>query len=182
MTRAGAGDAAGDAAVTGVAAVTLLVADLARSARWYADLLGLDYLREFRVDGRLWGVVLLHRPAGFVLLLQARETEPEARVPDGFRPVVLAAPSREFLDAMADRCRRLGAEPRGPSADPDGSVLDVTDPDGMILRFRHVTADTGGPGGKAPPFLGITYDADAAVTGTYDTPALGLPPSRTGDG
>lgn len=155
--------------VSGVAAVTILVSDLARSTRWYCDVLDLAFIREFAVDGTLWGVVLLDTDAGFVFVLQDRATVPGVEDLRGTRPVVLAAPSQAFVDDMADRLRRMELSPRGPVSDPDGTFVEVADPDGIFLRFRHVAAE-------APvTFQGVSYGAEG-VTGTYDRPRLQVPP------
>ncbi|MCH0539022.1 VOC family protein [Streptomyces sp. MUM 203J] len=155
--------------VSGVAAVTVLVSDLARSTRWYCDVLDLTFIREFTVDGSLWGVVLLDTDARFVFVLQDRATVPGVEDLHGTFPVVLAAPSRAFVDGMADRLRRMGLSPRGPVSDPDGTIVEVADPDGIFVRFRHVAADA------AETFQGVSYGAEG-ITGTYDRPRLRLPP------
>lgn len=129
-------------------------------------MLDLQFIREFTVDGAVWGVVLHDRDADFVIVLQDLSTAPGVRDLHGSRPLVLNAPSRETVESLAGRFGGLGLDPRGPVTDPDGTVVDVVDPDGIILRVRHVTSppDTG--------FQGVAYDADGTVTGIYATPAL----------
>ncbi|MDH6537845.1 VOC family protein [Streptomyces sp. SPB4] len=156
--------------VSGVAAVTILVTDLARSTRWYCDVLDLVFIREFAVDGALWGVVLLDTDANFVFVLQDKGTTPGVQDLRGTRPVVLAVPSRASVDNMVERLRGMGLGPRGPVTDPDGTIVDVTDPDGIILRFRHVPADV------SLSFQGVSYGADGSIVGTYHRPHLQLPP------
>ncbi|WP_432198349.1 VOC family protein [Streptomyces sp. bgisy027] len=168
--------------VTGIVAATVMVRDLTRSARWYCEVLDLRFIREFTVDGTVWGVVLHDQDADFVIVLQDLSTVPGVRDLHGSRPLVLKAPSRETVEKLAGRFARLGLDPRGPVTDPDGTAVDIVDPDGIVLRVRHVTSppDTG--------FQGVAYDADNTVTGTYTTPALDVPtpssvsPSNTDDG
>ncbi|QHY94231.1 Glyoxalase-like domain protein [Streptomyces sp. S4.7] len=152
--------------MTGIVATTAMVRDLTRSASWYCEVLDLQFIREFTVDGAVWGVVLHDRDADFVIVLQDLSTVPGVRDLHGSRPLVLNAPSRETVENLAGRFGGLGLDPRGPVTDPDGTVVDVVDPDGIILRVRHVTSppDTG--------FQGVAYDADGTVTGIYATPAL----------
>ncbi|MFJ3976155.1 VOC family protein [Streptomyces sp. NPDC090021] len=156
--------------ISGIAAVTVLVSDLARSTRWYCDVLDLAFIREFSVDSALWGVVLLDADANFVFVLQDMDTTPGVRDLRGTRPVVLAAPSRASVNTIAERLHDMGLSPRGPVTDPDGTFVDVTDPDGIILRFRHVADDV------SLSFQGVAYGADGGITGTYDHPHLQLPP------
>ncbi|WP_435599873.1 VOC family protein [Streptomyces sp. C10-9-1] len=156
--------------VSGIAAVTILVSDLARSTLWYRDVLGLTVIREFAVDGALWGVVLLDTDANFVFVLQDKGTAPGVQDLRGTRPVVLAAPSHASVENTAERLRDMALSPRGPVTDPDGTFVDVTDPDGIILRFRHVPDDV------SLGFQGVSYSADGSVVGTYDSPRLQTPP------
>ncbi|WP_432246991.1 VOC family protein [Streptomyces sanyensis] len=158
------------AGVSGIAAVTILVSDLARSTRWYRDVLDLAFIREFAVDDALWGVVLLDTDANFVFVLQDKGTAPGVQDLRGTRPVVLAAPSRASVENTAERLRAMELSPRGPVTDPDGTFVDVADPDGIILRFRHV------PDEVSLGFQGVSYSADGSVVGTYDHPRLQTSP------
>ncbi|PWE11024.1 hypothetical protein DD630_33830 [Streptomyces sp. BSE7F] len=111
----------------------VLVRDLTRSARWYCERVGLRFIREFTVDGAVWGAVLHDQDADFVIVLQDLSTVPGGGDLRGSRPVVLGAPSREMVQKPAGRFGALGLDPRGPVTDPDGTVVDVVDPDGIVL-------------------------------------------------
>jgi catechol 2,3-dioxygenase-like lactoylglutathione lyase family enzyme len=141
------------------------VADLARSARWYADLLGLTPAREFVEDGVLRGVMLLHREAGFDISLRDRSVC--AGRPDlaGFDVVAFRVASRADLDAFAEHCERLGvAHGEAHDRGVDGAAMDVPDPEGVVLRFVA-------PGDGAPPCRGLEFTPDGGVS-TYETPRL----------
>ncbi|MFE9257133.1 VOC family protein [Streptomyces sp. NPDC006879] len=163
--------------VSKVAAVSLQVSDLDRSVRWYCDVLDLRLVREFVVTEELWGVVLLDTDAEYALVLQPLPPGASAANLRGSRPVVLAVDSRGCVEDIAGRLRRLGLRPKGPLTDPDGVLVDVADPDGILLRFRYVTA----PASTA--FRGVTYDAAGTITGTYEHARLSTPerlvPDRT---
>jgi hypothetical protein len=73
--------------------------------------------------------------------------------------------SRSVLDELAQRCDRLGIARSNIQDGPEGSRLDVPDPDGTVLRFYHFTAPTDG-------FTGIEF-RDGQQVGTYATPRLG---------
>ncbi|MFI7708744.1 VOC family protein [Nonomuraea sp. NPDC049480] len=65
----------------------LPVSDLASSAAWYRDLLGLEYAREFERDGVVTGCALLRGPRPLRDLLPAEEHDRRAarsarRAPD----------------------------------------------------------------------------------------------------
>ena len=59
--------------LVGVRQIKLPVSDLTVSARWYADLFGLELANEFFEDEAVRGVVLADHDAGFVIGLRQRE-------------------------------------------------------------------------------------------------------------
>ncbi|MFE2476105.1 VOC family protein [Streptomyces sp. NPDC059389] len=124
--------------VSGVAAVTILVTDLARSTRWYCDVLDLVFIREFAVDGSLWGVPLLDTDANFVSVLQDKGTTPGVQDMRGTRPVVLAVPSGASVDNMVERLRGMGLGPVRVGHVHDGPV-----------RVGHRPSGPGRAGGDA---------------------------------
>jgi catechol 2,3-dioxygenase-like lactoylglutathione lyase family enzyme len=70
------------------------VSDLARSAAWYRDLLGLDYVREFSRGGRVTGCALADWNARYLRATIAGE--PDLR---GEHPIIV-----EAADAAASGC------------------------------------------------------------------------------
>ena len=55
---------------------------------------------------------------------------------------------------------------------PDGAAVDVTDPDGCVLRF---VCDGDGP---APPFMGLSFSSSGAMS-FYTTPRLPSAPASS---
>ncbi len=120
--------------------VTLGVADLARSRRFYEEGLG------WRASGASTGEVAFFQLGGIALALWGRKALAEdARLPDpgpggGFSGVALAhnVRSREEVDAVLARAHTAGGRVQGPGeeapwggyigyfADPDGHLWEVT--------------------------------------------------------
>jgi len=84
---------------------------------------------------------------------------------DGFDVVAFLPATRSVLDELAERCDRLGIARSAIQDGPEGSRLDVPDPDGTVLRSYHFTAPSDG-------FTGVEF-RDGRQVGTDDTPRLG---------
>jgi hypothetical protein len=82
----------------------------------------------------------------------------------GFDVLAFVPASRAVLDEIVARCARHGVAHADPYDTPAGTILDVPDPDGTVLRFYHFTAGTDG-------FTGIESRA-GAVVGSYPYPRL----------
>jgi hypothetical protein len=82
----------------------------------------------------------------------------------GFDVVAFLPAARSTLEEMAERCDRLGIARSEIVDGPEGSRLDVPDPDGTVLRFYHFTAPTDG-------FTGVEFRGGQQV-GWYDVPRL----------
>lgn len=136
--------------------VKVPVTDLARSARWYMELLDLRLVREFVEDGQVVGAVLAPTTAGFVISVRLRNRIPGQPKMPGFDLFSLRVPDLEALHWLAQRCQELGAV-HGEIVDrgTDGHHLDVTDPDGTNVRFLTPGSD------DAPEFAGVVFAADA---------------------
>lgn len=147
-----------------IAQVKLPVTDLAASAAWYAAVLDLRHWVEIVEDDEVRGVGLIDREGRFNVSLRLREHCAARPVLTGFDVVAFMPRSREAMDALAARCDRLGVAHSGISEGPEGSRLDVPDPDGTVLRFYHFTAPTEG-------FTGIVLDDGRAVA-SYGEPRL----------
>jgi catechol 2,3-dioxygenase-like lactoylglutathione lyase family enzyme len=138
--------------ITGIVAASLPVSDLARSAVFYRDLLGLTYAREFFDGHTVTGCALADFDHGFMITLRRRDADLR-----GEHPIIVAVPDRATLERIRQRITAAGYAPvAGEHA--DAAWLEVVDPDGMALRFAVPTAK--------PHFFGVTPD------GFYDTPRL----------
>jgi hypothetical protein len=73
-------------------------------------------------------------------------------------------PSRAVLDEIITRCERHGIRHAEPYDTPAGTILDVPDPDGAVLRCYHFTAGTAG-------FTGIE-SRGGAIVGSCSRPRL----------
>lgn len=162
--------------MTKVLHIKLPVTDLQRSVDWYAALMDLHLKYEFIEHDELRGAALRSAEGGFSFALRLRE-HCEGR-PDlnGFDVVALHMVSREAIVAMRDRCERLGVtcspvQDRGEHE----AIVDVTDPDGTILRFYWVdeSVDSGS-------FVGMIFTG-AGPPQLTSVPRL-RPPVLTEDG
>ena len=145
--------------------VTVPVTDLARSAIWYRDLLGLEYVREFGDDEQVTGCGLADFAARYMIALRLRSTtqgRPDLR---GEHPIVLEARDAAATERIRARAAQLGISYRS-GTHPDGTWTEFTDPDGICLRLVH---DAGGP----ESFMGVRWTA-SGETEFYTTPRLPL--------
>ena len=148
--------------ITGIVQATLAVTDLARSAAFYRDALGLTYAREFGDGGEVTGCALADFDSGYAIALRRRDRTRGGGDMRGEHPVIVAVPDRPALDRVFGRLAAQGFHPtRGEHADADW--VEVIDPDGICTRFAVAHAK--------PEFFGVVPD------GFYDTPRLELPPA-----
>jgi catechol 2,3-dioxygenase-like lactoylglutathione lyase family enzyme len=155
----------GIAGLDRIAQVKLPVTDLARSVRWYQRFLDLRLWFEIVEDGVLRGAGLIDPQQRFNIALRDRAVCASRPDLNGFDVVAFLPAARTVLEDLAERCDRLGIG-RGEIQDgPEGSRLDVPDPDETVLRFYHFTAPTSG-------FTGVEYQ-DGTLINSYQTPRLG---------
>ena len=155
-----------DLDLLGIVQVTIPVSDLARSAAWYRDLLGLEYVREFVSDGRVTGNALANWDARYLIALRLRSTTAAPADLRGEHPVILEAAGPEAAERV--RARAAAAGIRSTSGvHRDGSWTEYLDPDGIAVRVVHSLS---GPRG----FLGVEFLPDAEPA-FYDEPRLTLP-------
>jgi catechol 2,3-dioxygenase-like lactoylglutathione lyase family enzyme len=147
-----------------IAQVKLPVSDLARSVAWYRELLDLRLWTEFVEDGVLVGAGLMDPEQRFAVALRDRRFCASEPVLGGFDVVAFQPSDESVLHELVERCARLGIAHPPPVRTPDGSALDIPDPDGTVLRFYHYT-------GLLTGFQGLEFTSDGHVT-TYDTPRL----------
>jgi catechol 2,3-dioxygenase-like lactoylglutathione lyase family enzyme len=118
-----------------LSSVALNVADLARSEKFYIDLLGLERTFRYPAEGKLLEVGL-SRPGqkGQMSIILAHFNDdplPEGKARYG-RIVVVTSDAK----AVAKRATDAGAAARTLSAPPSGSVvIFVTDPDGYQIEL-----------------------------------------------
>ena len=157
-----------DPTVTGVLLVTIPVSDIAASARWYRDVLQLEYVREFRAGEAVFACGLVDPRAEYGIQLRLRDATPAHPDLRGVHPVVLRVAGSAALDAVFDRLRREGFSPtRGEHS--DGAWVEVLDPDGIVLRFMSDVP-------RGTTFIGYQFEGEALVT-MYDQPKIdGLAP------
>jgi len=146
--------------IVGVRQIKLPVSDLARSARWYSDLFGLEVAAEFIEDSAVRGIVLADHAAGFVIGLRQREYCASGPVLDGFDVCAFMVSTPEQMMRVVARCDDLGiAHGEVHDRGEFGLAMDVADPDGTVVRFV-AGSHTGPPGafagvelGSGPPII-----------------------------
>jgi hypothetical protein len=117
----------------------------------------------------LRGVGLIDPQGRFNISLRDRSVcagQPTLR---GFDVVAFLPTSRSVLEDMVARCDRLGVAHHGIQDTPAGPRLDISDPDGTVLRFYHFTGPTDG-------FTGVEM-RDGEYVGNYHTSRLDTPTS-----
>ena len=131
-----------------LSAVALNVSDLARSEKFYIDVLGLERTFRYPADGKLLEVGL-SRPGtkGQMSVILAHFNDdplPEGKARYG-RIVVVTKDAQ----AVAKRATDAGAAARTLSSPPGGSVvIFVTDPDGYQIELYQPAAPAAAPSGR----------------------------------
>ena len=152
--------------IAGVRQIKLPVSDLARSARWYADLFDLELANEFFENSAVRGVVLADHDAGFVIGLRERAYCASNPVLDGFDVCAFMVNTAEQMSTVIARCDELGiAHGEVHDRGKFGIAMDVADPDGTVLRF--VAGPHTGPPGT---FAGVEFGS--GPPNFYDEPRL----------
>lgn len=118
----------------GVHHLKLPVRDLDRSRAWYESRLGYRVTTEFLDDGTVTGLVMTHPNGGpaFGLRLDPQRAAAAA----GFDYFSIGVPTKQALDALAERLTGLGETHAGVHFATIGWILPKThDPDGHEIRF-----------------------------------------------
>lgn len=150
--------------VRGIVQVTVPVSDLARSAEFYRDLLGLRYVREFGDGVTVTGCALADFDARYLIALRLRDTLAGGAVDlRGEHPVIVEAASPAAAERIRERARARGIESTS-GTHADGTWIEFLDPDGIALRVVHTLTAT-------ESFLGVAFTPDGAQD-FYDTPRL----------
>jgi catechol 2,3-dioxygenase-like lactoylglutathione lyase family enzyme len=150
--------------VQGVLVAMLPVSDLERSARFYRDLLGLRYRREFsREDGVVTGCALSAPGDAYAISLRLRDTTPGRADLREEHPLIMRVADRATLERIYAHADRLGFAPtRGEHL--DAAFVEVRDPDGICMRFGVVNRSW-------DAFDGVRLAADGTAA-AYDKPVL----------
>jgi catechol 2,3-dioxygenase-like lactoylglutathione lyase family enzyme len=159
--------AAGAPDLTGIVQVCIPVTDLARSAAWYRDLLGLSYVREFSNDAGVTGCALADWQARYLIALRLRRDTAGNADLRGEHPIVLEAASPAAAARVRERAADLGITATS-GTHADGSWIEFLDPDGIALRIVHSALGSRG-------FFGVHFRSDGEPS-FYDTPRLPLAP------
>jgi catechol 2,3-dioxygenase-like lactoylglutathione lyase family enzyme len=153
--------------LTKIKHVKVPVSDLQRSVSRYQSLLDLELHTEFVEEGIVRGASLLDRDGGYEIALRDKAVC-AGTISEGFDFFALSAPSRALQDDVAARCDRLGVIHTGILHVPDmGAGMDITDPDGTVVRIVWTNPDR-------PSFLGVESDEYGAMQ-AYFTRAADRP-------
>jgi catechol 2,3-dioxygenase-like lactoylglutathione lyase family enzyme len=118
----------------GVHHLKLPVSDLARARAWYESRLGYRVTTEFTEHGTVLGLAMTHPNGGPMLALRLDPERAEAAA--GFDYFSIGVPTKEALDALAERLTGLGETHAGVHFATIGWILpDTHDPDGHEVRF-----------------------------------------------
>jgi catechol 2,3-dioxygenase-like lactoylglutathione lyase family enzyme len=115
---------------TGILVALVPAVDLASSAAFYCELLGLELRREFVVDGLVPGGSLSRGDLPYALNLRLKKTLPagDANLA-GEHPVIWRVADAAALEKFRQHAESLGMSPTAGRHD-DGDLVCVVDPDG----------------------------------------------------
>jgi catechol 2,3-dioxygenase-like lactoylglutathione lyase family enzyme len=118
----------------GVHHLKLPVGDLDRARAWYESRLGYRVTTEFVEHDVVTGLTMTHPNGGPMFALRLDPERAEAAA--GFDYFSIGVPTKDALDALADRLTRLGETHAGVHFATIGWILPKThDPDGHEIRF-----------------------------------------------
>lgn len=153
--------------IRGIVQATVPVSDLARSARFYQDLLGLRYVREFGTDSAVTGCALADFDARFFIALRRRDAlAGGAAGLRGEHPVIVEAETSEAAERIRERASLLGI-PSTSGTHADGTWIEFLDPDGIALRVVHSPT-------ASEAFLGVIFGSHGEQS-FYGEPRLDVP-------
>lgn len=119
--------------------INLSVTDLARSATWYAEVLGLTKGWEMDdTEGRGRKVVLLQAGSPFRLVLshhQANDGEPFSEFRTGFDHLAFTVADRAELEAWERRLEELGVDRSPIKEGATGWMIVFRDPDNIQFEM-----------------------------------------------
>lgn len=143
--------------MTRVLHVKIPVTDLQASVTWYSDLMDLSLMHEFIEDDEVRGAALKSDEGNFSFALRLREHCESKPDLTGFDVVALHMQTRDALARLSDKCAMLDLHhTRIQDRGPNEAIVDVTDPDGTVLRFYWVGPD------EAEAFVGMSFQTTGA--------------------
>ncbi len=117
--------------LAGIHHITLPVSDVDHSAGWYEMAFGFANAPASRhANDR--DITMVHPETGATVML--RLDAPRAKALAGFDVLTFAVGTRDDLDAFVARLDAEGITHNAPTAWGNGVSVDVTDPDGMLVR------------------------------------------------
>jgi glyoxylase I family protein len=124
--------------ITGLSHVSITVADLQRSKKWYEEVLDWNCLMEDRSETTTFAYGVL--PGGTTIVLRvhdepAETTFDERRV--GLDHLSLTATETDDLTQVAERLRSRGATFTPVQDAPFGKILAFRDPDNIALELFY---------------------------------------------
>jgi catechol 2,3-dioxygenase-like lactoylglutathione lyase family enzyme len=151
--------------IRGIVQVTIPVTDLARSAAFYRDLLGLTYIREFGDPAEVTGCAMADLDARYLVALRRRDTLRSGADADlrGEHPIIVEATSPAAAEEIRDRASALGI-PSTSGTHADGTWIEFLDPDGIAIRVLHTPT-------LATTFFGVVFGPQGDPE-FYDAPRL----------
>lgn len=135
--------------VTGIHHVTFVVGNLAEGTAWFEAAFGAVHRSRFDhhdSDGALFGVIL--ELEGFPGVIELRVTTDDYPLPVAYDPVTFEVRDDGELERWLEHLEAVGAHHSPIKQRRTGRSIDVTTPDGVLLRL--FTAPVGGFG--AVPF------------------------------
>ena len=130
-------------AFTGIHHINFSVTNLERSARWYQEVLGLDFGWEMEdVDGRGPKVVLLLGGTNLRIVLtghQANNQAPASEFHTGMDHVALTVADRESLEAWQRRFEEMGVTHSPIKEGATGYLITFRDPDNIQMEMYTVS-------------------------------------------
>ena len=119
------------------------MSDLARSARWYADLFDLELANEFYEDSAVRGVVLADHAGGFVIGLREREYCASSPVLNGFDVCAFMLRTPEQMTSVIARCDELGIlMATSTTAESRDALISPLRRDRLLVAAPHRTPGT----------------------------------------
>ena len=115
--------------------VKIPVRDVRVSSTWYRQVLGLEVAIEFTEDGELRGVALQTLDGSTQIAL--RQDPERAAALAGFDLVAIGVPTRDGVQAWADRVAAIGQQHGGivPGHRGGSVLIGLHDPDGIEIRL-----------------------------------------------
>lgn len=127
------------AAILGLHHVRLPVSDVMRSRDWYVDVLGFEPRLCLEEEDQVIGAVVALQEGLTLGLHHAPEL---ARALSGFCPVALEVGRSDELTRWCARLDTLGIDHSEPAEGHLGWYVELSDPDGLVIRLHTAAQPT----------------------------------------